>query len=146
MQRDDEKVLTQANTNEPKPQPVSDAAGAMVGGAMGAGIGALAGPIGILVGAAAGSLGAGWPTRSATLRSTMTTSTAASTLSYRQYPRYTKCATTPISSLRQQSDYRGKPFEAIEPHLRNTIGPQVPLGQWDDVREYIAEGYRRKNS
>lgn len=150
MPRDDEKVLTQANTNEPKQQPVSDAAGAMVGGATGAGLGALGGPIGILIGAAAGALGGWWAGHK-----------IGDTLEEYNDEEYRGVHMIRAGNARDYSevrdfyqfghlagsnpDYQGKRFEDIEPHLRNTFGQQARLGRWEDVRDFVAEGYRRRN-
>jgi hypothetical protein len=147
---DDEKVLTQANTNEPKPQPVGSAVGGITGAATGASVGALAGPLGILVGAAAGALGGWWAGHaiSDTLhdyddenyrRLHSSRPTAGDYTEVRDYYRFGHLAGS-------NPDYQGRRFEEIEPELRNTFGKEARLGRWEDVRDYVAEGYRSRET
>src|SRR5687768_11577521 len=151
MRANDEKVLKQAETPEPRPQPVGEAVGALAGAATGASAGVIGGPIGILIGAAAGALGGWWAGHA-----------VHDSLKHFNDDEYRRRHTqwSPNTGYEEardfyrfghlagsNPDYEGRRFEEVEPQLRETIQKHdeaVRIGRWDDVRGYVAEGYKAR--
>jgi hypothetical protein len=149
QERKEEKLLEEARAGEPRPQPVGDAAGAIVGTAAGASIGILAGPLGAMVGAAAGALG-GWWAGHAVADQLQNYDEDEMRRAHRDlHP------TRPYEDTRDlykfghlassNPDYQGRPFEEIEKDLEKTWDghAQAHYGPWGDVRDYVAEGFKR---
>jgi hypothetical protein len=149
--RTEEKNLREAEAGEPHPQPVGDAAGAIVGTAAGASMGILAGPLGAMVGAAAGALGGWWAGHhvAEALQNYDEDEIAREhrslhpSLPYDDARDYYKLGHLAGSN----PDYQGRRFEEIEPELERTWSGHVEAhhGPWGDVRDYVAEGFRHND-
>ncbi len=150
MEQKDPRILDEAKAGEPRPQPVGDAVGGIVGTAAGASIGAIAGPIGVLIGAAAGALG-GWWAGHAVADGLQNFDEDELKRAHRSlHP------TRPFDDARDfyqfghlagsNPDYQGRQFEEIEPDLQRTwkASPRAEHDSWDEVRDFVAEGYRRR--
>jgi hypothetical protein len=135
-----------ARESEPEPQPVGDAVGGIVGAATGASIGAFGGPLGILLGAAAGALGGWWAGHSVSdvlgdyddlgHRHRHVSRTGRNDYDdVRDYYRFGHLA-------RKNPDYHGRSFNEVEEDLRRTwTADATRYGRWEDVRDYVSEGY-----
>jgi hypothetical protein len=140
-----------SDESEPQPQPVGDAVGGIVGTATGASIGALGGPLGVLVGAAAGALGGWWAGHKVSHvlgdyddlghRHRHTSRTGRTDYDdVRDYYRFGHVAG-------RNPDYEGRSFDEIEEDLRRTWSNEqiAKYGKWEDVRDYVADGYRPRD-
>src|SRR5262245_8085232 len=144
-----EKLLREAKAGEPQSQPVGDAVGGIVGTAAAASIGSLPGPLGVLVGAAAGALG-GWWAGHAVADTLQNYDEDEMRRAHRDlHPTRPYDDTRPLYQFGHLAgsnpEYRGRRFEEVEPDLQRTWkeSGQTHYGRWDDIREYVEEGYRR---
>jgi hypothetical protein len=137
--------------SEPQSQPVGDAVGGIVGAATGASVGAFGGPLGVLIGAAAGALGGWWAGHAVSdvltdyddlgYRHRHVSRTGRDDYdTYRDYYQFGHLAG-------RNPDYEGRSFEEIENDLRRTWRAKndARYGRWEDVRDYVEEGYRRND-
>jgi hypothetical protein len=150
--RDREKRLQEAKEGEPRPQPVGDAAGAIVGTAAGASIGILAGPLGAMVGAAAGALGGWWAGHAVADQLQNYDEDEIRRAHVDRHPTHPYDDADDYYKFGHLAgsnpDYKGRPFEEVEPDLERTWKghAEAHYGRWDDVRDYVAEGFRRAES
>ena len=139
-----------SDEKEPNPQPVGDAVGGIVGAATGASVGAFGGPLGVLIGAAAGALGGWWAGHAVSdvlgdyddlgHRHRHVSRTGRTDYEdVRDYYRFGHLAS-------RNPDYNGRSFEEVEEDLRRTwsTGDAARYGRWEDVRDYVSEGYSNK--
>ena len=150
-------AATDANREplDTKEQAAEDTVGAVGGAAVGAGIGTLvAGPIGTAIGAIAGAVGGWWASHASTVDAEFKDDTDAYYRSaYESSP--DRAADVGYDAVRpayrlgylasRNPDYRGRPFEDVEPDLQRgwTDDLRSRYGDWAKVRPHVRAAYSR---
>jgi hypothetical protein len=132
---------------------VGEAVGGVSGVLLGAAIGTAAGPVGTLIGGIAGAVGGWWSGRAVSEAiETISTEDDAHYRAHHARAHGERSDEASYSRARpayfvgqvaaRNPAYAGRPFAEIEPELRRGW----PGDDWELVRDYVAEGYRRASA
>lgn len=136
---------------------VGETAGGISGGLAGAAIGSIGGPVGTLIGGLAGVVGGWWAGRS--IAEAAKDYGATDDTYYRKhYETSSRLADRTYDDVRpayqlghlasRNPDYSGRDFDTVEKDLQRGWTDEIGArhGDWDSVRGYAREGYKRGTS
>lgn len=136
---------------------IGEAAGGVSGVITGAALGSLGGPIGTIIGGIAGAIGGWWAGKE--ISEAARSYTDGDDTYYRDHFEHSdaRVADQTYGSVQpayqlghvagQNPDYRGKPFESVEPDLRRgwDSSTSAAHGDWEKVRGYARDAYSRSS-